>query len=143
MIDACGPLIADLDAAEPSTREERLIRIPVLARQIAHEARCRGFAPVIVRRSHTPRSPSCYLHLTLDGQRWLFRVSDHVRPEGARPDGVHFDLVSRDGLRGAEIADEWLSMIERRALAWWDTDPCGAPKPPRPLDDEEPAHELL
>jgi len=90
-----------------------------LAFALAGHARTLGLIVIRIRASRV-RS-SCSNHLQLRdrrGREWVIRISDHplVAPNGY--DRPHFDLVSRDGVTGYELAVGFVNRVARGAEPW-------------------------
>jgi hypothetical protein len=89
--------------------------------RLATHARSVGLTVVKVIRSKTIKSNSHYLLLRDGAQRdWVVRVADHHAPLRAAIANV--DLVTRDGTRGQDWAEDCISAIAVGAVDWFDSE---------------------
>jgi hypothetical protein len=96
-----------------------------LALAAADQARGRGLKLIRISASHAVDSGSRYLHVEdARGQRWVFRVSNHRRPQRENPnEAPHFDLVSIDAASGLGQLGFWMDEIVAVRIEWFRPEP--------------------
>lgn len=93
--------------------------IGALAQAVADRARALGLTVVRTRISKIAGSPSRHLQVRDSANRdWFIRLSDHYMPRRTGYARPHFDLVTRDGSSGAELALAFVARIARGDEAW-------------------------
>jgi hypothetical protein len=93
--------------------------IQSLVLAVAQEARERGLAVVNIHASRVHRSASSHIVLRdRRGRDWLLRISDHKRPPETGYEEPHFDLVTPDGLVGAELAFGFVMRVAEGREPW-------------------------
>lgn len=91
----------------------------VLTTAVCDRARALGLIVVQSRLSRIPGSPSRHIQLRdAAGRDWFIRLSDHRRPKRTGYACPHFDLVTRDGDTGAELAFGFVARVARGAEPW-------------------------
>jgi hypothetical protein len=93
--------------------------IGALAWELANHARRVGLAVVRLRCSRIRGSHTKHIILRDDRNRhWHIRLSDHPPPRRTGHERPHFDLVSRDGTAGFELAIGFVGRVGRGEEAW-------------------------
>lgn len=90
-----------------------------LAHAVAAHARTLGLTVVAVKASRIRSSPSRHVQLRdRHGRDWFLRLSDHRAPRCTGYARPHFELVTRDGGTGAELAFGFVGRVSRGEEAW-------------------------
>jgi hypothetical protein len=94
---------------------------------VAQHARTCGLTVVRTRASRISMSLSNHIELKdARNRHWFLRISDHRGPKATGAQRPHFDLITRDGSTGAELAFGFIQRVARGEVAWTDNGraPC-------------------